>query len=108
MPASFQRGRKGPKESKGFSRPSWVIYTNLKHVCLSEVSFISVVIPLQTNEDVITVYSNRLKALSPFEKKEKVQLAVTDFLHSYWDTSKAKKKKNLKALAVRYGMKSIA
>lgn len=80
----------GPKEPKGFSRASWVIYTNLKHVCLSEVSFISVVIPLLTNEDVITVYSNSLKALSPLERKEKVQLAATDFLNSYWDTSKAK------------------
>lgn len=87
---AFKEGGVGPKEPKGFSRPSWVIYTNLKRVCLSEVSFISVVIPLLTNEDVITVYSNRLKALSPFERKEKVQLAATDFLNSYWDTSKTK------------------
>lgn len=76
---AFQERGVGPKEPKGFSRPSWVIYTNPKHVCLSEVSFISVVIPLLTNEDVITVYSNHLKALSPFERKEKVQLAATDF-----------------------------
>lgn len=48
------------------------------------------VIPLLTNEDVITVYSNSLKALSPLERKEKVQLAATDFLNSYWDISKAK------------------
>lgn len=87
---AFKEGGMDPKEPKGFSRPSWVIYTNLKHVCLSEVFFISVVIPLLTNEDVITVYSNSLKALSPLERKEKVQLAATDFLNSYWDISKAK------------------
>jgi len=103
---AFKEGGVGPKESQGFSWPSWVIYTNLKQVCLSEVSFISVVIPLLTNEDVITVYSNHLKALSPFERKEKVQLAVTDFLNSYWDTSK--KNDFWKASALGYRIKSIA
>lgn len=46
------------------SQSPWVIYTHLKHVCLSEVSFTGTVIPLLTNEDVITVYSQGLKDLS--------------------------------------------
>jgi len=47
------------RSPKDFPDPLGVIYTNPKLVCLSEVSFISVVIPLLTNEDVITVYSKR-------------------------------------------------
>lgn len=66
-----KEGGWGLQSPQDFPQSSWIIYTNLKHVCLSEAFFINVVIPLLTNEDVIAVYSLCSKALSPLKEGER-------------------------------------